>query len=80
MTNGGVFMSRLQDLELRLNELIKKTDTSFEGINLLIDYYIKSLGWSKEQAVEYAIGLFEDGTIDSIKVINGKGGNNDATD
>ncbi len=73
-------MSRLQDLELRLNELIKKTDTSFEGINLLIDYYIKSLGWSKEQAVEYAIGLFEDGTIDSIKVINGKGGNNDATD
>lgn len=41
-------MSRLQDLELRLNELIKKTDTSFEGINLLIDYYIKSLGWSKE--------------------------------
>lgn len=73
-------MSRLQDLELRLNELIKKTDTSFEGINLLIDYYIKSLGCSKEQAVEYAIGLFEDGTIDSIKVINGKGGNNDATD
>jgi len=73
-------MSRLQDLELRLNELIKKTDTSFEGINLLIDYYIKSLGWSKEQAVEYAIGLFEDGTIDSIKVINGKGGNDDATD
>lgn len=73
-------MSRLQDLELRLNELIKKTDTSFEGINLLIDYYIKSLGWSKEQAVEYAIGLFEDGTIDAIKVINGKGGNDDATD
>lgn len=73
-------MSRLQDLELRLNELIKKTDTSFEGINLLIDYYIKSLGWSEEQAVEYAIGLFEDGTIDSIKVINGKGGNDDATD
>ena len=73
-------MSRLQDLELRLNELIKKTDTSFEGINLLIDYYIKSLGWSKEQAVEYAIRLFEDGTIDSIKVINGKGGNDDATD
>ncbi|WP_264230096.1 hypothetical protein [Acholeplasma laidlawii] len=73
-------MSRLQDLELRLNELIKKTDTSFEGINLLIDYYIKSLGWSKEQAVEYAIGLFEDGTIDFIKVINGKGGNDDATD
>jgi hypothetical protein len=73
-------MSRLQDLELRLNELIKKTDTSFEGINLLIDYYIKSLGWSKEQTVEYAIGLFEDGTIDSIKIINGKGGNDDATD
>lgn len=73
-------MSRLQDLELKLNELIKMTDTSSKGIELLIDYYIKSLGWSKEQAVEYAIGLFENGTIDSIKVINGKGGNDDATD
>lgn len=73
-------MSRLQDLELKLNELIKRTDTSSKGIELLIDYYIKSLGWSKEQAVEYAIGLFENGTIDSIKVITGKGGNDDATD
>lgn len=73
-------MSRLQDLELKLNELIKRTDTSSKGIELLIDYYIKSLGWSKEQAVEYAIGLFENGTIDSIKVINRKGGNDDATD
>ena len=73
-------MSRLQDLELKLNELIQRTDTSSKGIELLIDYYIKSLGWSKEQAVEYAIGLFENGTIDSIKVINGKGGNDDATD
>ena len=73
-------MSRLQDLELKLNELIKRTDTSSKDIELLIDYYIKSLGWSKEQAVEYAIGLFENGTIDSIKVINGKGGNDDATD
>ena len=73
-------MSRLQDLELKLNELIKRTDTSSKGIELLIDYYIKSLGWPKEQAVEYAIGLFENGTIDSIKVINGKGGNDDAAD
>ena len=73
-------MSRLQDLELKLNELIKRTDTSSKGIELLIDYYIKSLGWSKEQAVEYAIGLFENGTVDSIKVINGKGGNDGATD
>jgi hypothetical protein len=73
-------MSRLQDLELKLNELIERTDTSSKGIELLIDYYIKSLGWSKEQAIEYAIGLFENGTIDSIKVINGKGGNDDATD
>ena len=73
-------MSRLQDLELILNEFIKRTDTSSKGIELLIDYYIKTLGWSKEQAVEYAIRLFENGTIDSIKVINGKGGNDDATD
>mgnify|MGYP000728945503 CR=1 FL=1 len=72
-------MSRLQDLELKLNELIKRTDTSSKGIELLIDYYIKSLGWSKEQAVEYAIKLFEDGTIDSIMVILKEGGNDDDT-
>lgn len=73
-------MSRLKDLELKLNELIKKTETSSKSIDLLTDYYIKSLGWSRKQAVEYAIELFEDGTIDAIKVINGKGGNDDARD
>lgn len=73
-------MSRLKDLELKLNELIKKTETSSKGIDLLIDYYIKSLGWSRKQAIEYAIELFGNGTIDAIKVINGKGGNDDATD
>lgn len=73
-------MSRLKDLELKLNELIKKTETSSKGIHLLIDYYIKSLGWSRKQAVEYAIELFDNETIDAIKVINGKGGNDDATD
>lgn len=73
-------MSRLKDLDLKLNEFIKKTETSSKGIDLLIDYYIKSLGWSRKQAIEYAIELFDNGTIDAIKVINGKGGNDDATD
>ena len=40
---------------------------------LIPDYYIKSLGWSEEEAVKYAIGLFKNGTI---REINGKSGRN----
>ena len=39
----------------------------------------KALGWSEPQAVEYAIKLFEDGTIDSVMVISKEGGNDDDT-
>ena len=39
----------------------------------LVDYYIKSLGWSEEKAVNYAISLFHKGTIRKIKFL-GKDG------
>lgn len=50
-----------------------------QGIEHLIEYYQKALGWSEQQAIEYALKLFEDGTIDSIMVISKKGGNDDDT-
>ena len=50
-----------------------KTNTSRTGMDHLVNYYIKSLGWSEEEACKYALSLFHDGTITQIKLI-GKDG------
>ena len=42
------------------------------GIDYLVNYFIHSLGWSEDEALRYAIKLFENGVIDEIEVINGK--------
>lgn len=60
------------ELRTRLYELVDRTNTSRKGIDYLVNYYITSLGWSEDEAIKYAIKLFEDGVIDEIKVINGK--------
>ena len=76
LTNGGVFMSENKQ---KLIELCKAKGAKIQGTEHLIEYYQKALGWSEPQAVEYAIKLFEDGTIDSIMVISKEGGNDDDT-
>ena len=76
LTNGGVFMSENKQ---KLIELCKAKGAKIQGTEHLIEYYQKALGWSEPQAVEYAIKLFEDGTIDSIMVISMEGGNDDDT-
>ena len=53
-----------------LKEICEQTNTSFSGIEKLIEYYEKSLHWSKDEAIAYAIGLFNNGTIDQIKVLS----------
>lgn len=63
----------------KLIEFCKAKGAKIKGIAHLIEYYKKSLGWSEQQAIEYALKLFEDGIIDSIMVISKKGGNDDAT-
>ena len=63
----------------KLIELCKVKGAKMQGIEHLIEYYQKALGWREPQAVEYAIKLFEDGTIDSIMVISKEGGNDDDT-
>lgn len=63
----------------KLIELCKTKGAKIQGIKHLIEYYKKSLGWREQQAVEYAIKLFENGTIDSIMVISKEGGNDDDT-
>ena len=61
-------------LKEKLKQKCVETNTSIKGINFLIEYYKKSLGWSETKAIRYVLNLFENGTIDSIKII-GKDGN-----
>lgn len=56
-------------LKEKLALICKTTDTNKKGINLLLEYYQKTLGWSEEKAIAYVIDLFENGTIDAIKVL-----------
>lgn len=65
--------TKLEELKVRLAEICKETDTRLSGMEFLINYYTKTLGWTEEQAYEYAIGLFHDGTISQIKLF-GKDG------
>jgi len=66
-------MSKVEDLRKQLYETCDKTNTSRSGMDYLINYYINSLGWSEEKAIEYAISLFHNGTITAIKFL-GKDG------
>ena len=61
------------EVRKQLYEMWDKTSTSRTGMDHLVNYYIKSLGWSEEEACKYALSLFHDGTITQIKLI-GKDG------
>jgi len=63
----------------KLIELCKTKGAKIQGIEHLIEYYQRSLGWSEQQAIECALKLFEDGTIDYVMIISKKGGNKDDT-
>ena len=63
----------LEDLRNELKDMCEKTNTRLSGMEYLVNYYVKSLGWSEDKAIKYAIGLFRDGTIIQIKLI-GKDG------
>lgn len=61
------------EVRKQLYEMCDKTNTSRTGMDHLVNYYIKSLCWSEEEACKYALSLFHDGTITQIKLI-GKDG------
>lgn len=66
-------MSKNDELRQKLYEICDKTNTRRSGMDFLVDYYIKSLGWTEEAAIKYAIGLFHNGTISAIKLFNKDG-------
>ena len=61
------------EVRKQLYEMCDKTNTRRTGMDHLVNYYIKSLGWNEEEACKYALSLFHDGTITQIKLI-GKDG------
>lgn len=63
----------IEELNNQLNAICQSTNTIRSGLDILINYYQKSLGWTEEASIRYAIDLFKNGTIDRIKVF-GKDG------
>ena len=63
----------LEQLRTELKETCERTENRYSGMEFLVNYYIKQLGWTEEQAIEYALGLFKDGTITAIKLLNKDG-------
>ena len=61
------------ELRQELKEACEKTDTRLSGMEFLVKYYMESLHWEENHAIEYALGLFKNGTITQIKLI-GKDG------
>ena len=57
------------EVRKQLYEMCDKTNTSRSGMDHLVNYYIKSLGWSEEETCKYALALFYDGIITQIKLI-----------
>lgn len=66
-------MKNVEELRQKLREICKETNTRLSGMEHLVNYYVNSLNWTEEQAIEYAIGLFHNGTIREIKLL-GKDG------
>lgn len=60
-------------LEQKLALKCKETNIDLNVIKHLENYYISSLGWSKEKAINYILELFDNGTIDSIKILGADG-------
>jgi len=63
----------IEKLRDKLKEICEKTNTSYSGMEYLVKYYISGLHWTEEKAIEYAIGLFHNGTIREIKLLNSDG-------
>lgn len=66
-------MKNVEELRQKLKEICVETNTRLSGMEYLVNYYVNSLNWTEEQAIEYAIELFHNGTIREIKLL-GKDG------
>jgi len=62
------------ELWQELKESCEKTNTRLSGMEYLVkNYYMETLDWSERQALEYALSLFHNGTIQEIKLLGQDG-------
>ena len=66
-------MTKVESLRFELERMCNETQTRLSGMQKLVEYYITSLGWSEEKALQYALALFHNGTVTQIKLL-GKDG------
>lgn len=60
-----------------LLSVAKAHNTSKKSVDYLLSYYQNSLGWNKLEAINYTMKLFNDGTIEEIKVLGRSDEEND---
>lgn len=53
----------------KLDTLCEQTGTRPEGIKALMAYYTENSGWTEQQAVKHIEKLFEDGTVEALKML-----------
>lgn len=63
----------IAELKEKLYRICDETKTSRSGMDYLVNYYMTNLGWNEADAINYAIKLFHNGTIQQIKLINKDG-------
>lgn len=51
-----------------LYKICDETNTRRSGIDHLLAYYQSSCNMTEQEAIDYTIGLFKNGTIDQIKL------------
>lgn len=57
---------------LRLIDLCEARGIDIKNFHPLIKYYETSLGWTRDEAINYCITLFESGTVEEILKLGGK--------
>lgn len=61
-----------KELWSEMYRLCEETEIKKSGMEYLVKYYL-SEGWTEEKALTHAIGLFHNGTIAKIKLLNKDG-------
>ncbi len=64
----------VEKLWQELIETCEKTNTRLSGMEFLVKkYYMETLGWTEQKALEYTLELFHNGTIQEIKLLGQDG-------
>lgn len=58
--------NKVEELKQKTIKKCEETGVNFDGVQKLICFYMDNLFWNEEKAYEYALQLFENGTIQTL--------------